>query len=363
MIERIVKLEGGTARWTSFMDSQTEKFERDLEARGVGLPLQQRHVWLRSSRRELRLLQGRDATGMPSFQAAVTLTRPRVGFVAIAVAANLGQPARVEDEGRVVQLLKELLHSERDVVSLRLQPHRESIVGLRDFEARARRAGFELCEPLSVTRTLLLDLSPDPEAILARLPKKRRAHVRARETAPVLIRSVSAPAFQAQCEPALVAALERTGRLAPTVDLSTDFAVARERPDLVEILGLSLVDQPERLLAFVIGHRHGTTAEYSAAGSLFDPTLRKLPFNYFLLWELMLWARRSGATVFDMGGVTDGGEDDPLAGISSFKRHFTTDEAEVGREMISTLRPMRRWTYDTLHTFRDQLRPLARLRQ
>ena len=41
----------------------------------------------------------------------------------------------------------------------------------------------------------------------------------------------------------------------------------------------------------------------------------------------------------DLGGVTDGGEADACAGISQFKRHFSENEVELGREMSVTLMP------------------------
>ena len=42
-----------------------------------------------------------------------------------------------------------------------------------------------------------------------------------------------------------------------------------------------------------------------------------------------------------MGGITEGGSDDPLAGISDFKRHFPGFEVSIGRERLLKLRPMR----------------------
>lgn len=105
-------------------------------------------------------------------------------------------------------------------------------------------------------------------------------------------------------------------------------------------------------LAFVAGIRHGTLAEYISAGSVDDAALRSHPFNYFLLWELAEWARANGAAALDLGGVTEGGPEDKLAGISGFKRHFTNTEAEIGREMIATLRPGAGLILDTMRGIR-----------
>ena len=46
--------------------------------------------------------------------------------------------------------------------------------------------------------------------------------------------------------------------------------------------------------------------------------------------------------------VTDGGETDPLAGISSFKRHFTRTEAQIGSELVLMLRPIRTFAFQVL---------------
>jgi hypothetical protein len=64
---------------------------------------------------------------------------------------------------------------------------------------------------------------------------------------------------------------------------------------------------------------------------------------YPLPWGLVTWARRSGATWFDFGGVTrpEPGAADPLAGISEFKRSFTREVAEVGDELVCDVTALR----------------------
>jgi lipid II:glycine glycyltransferase (peptidoglycan interpeptide bridge formation enzyme) len=139
------------------------------------------------------------------------------------------------------------------------------------------------------------------------------------------------------------------------MELEALFGVARERPDLARIFGLFLPDRPDDLLAFVAVMRHGRMAEYTVAGSLFDPVLRSMPFNYFLLWELMTWARDGGSLWLDLGGITEGGSSDPLAGISSFKRNLTDNDVELGREMAVTLKPLRRQLLEASREARDRL--------
>lgn len=144
------------------------------------------------------------------------------------------------------------------------------------------------------------------------------------------------------CQAAAAAALARTGVRASPWEWHTLFSVARERPDLLRMVGLYLPGRADGPVAFASAVRHGETAEYASAGSLDDPELRKLPFNYWLLDCLFDWARGHGARFMDLGGVTAGGPDDPLAGISAFKRRLCNVEVEVGREMLAVLRPVRR---------------------
>jgi lipid II:glycine glycyltransferase (peptidoglycan interpeptide bridge formation enzyme) len=57
----------------------------------------------------------------------------------------------------------------------------------------------------------------------------------------------------------------------------------------------------------------------------------------------MCWARRSGARWWDFGGITEGhrGSDDPVGGISDFKRHFSTTVQQVGERWVLEPSPVR----------------------
>ena len=81
--------------------------------------------------------------------------------------------------------------------------------------------------------------------------------------------------------------------------------------------------------------------------------LLSLPFNCFLLWELINWGRAAGCKQMDMGGVTEGGPNDPLQGITRFKRGLTENEIEIGREMIYLARPLRHRFYKWLKQIRE----------
>ena len=77
---------------------------------------------------------------------------------------------------------------------------------------------------------------------------------------------------------------------------------------------------------------------------------KSLATSYALIWDLIGWAIDLKAPWFDLGGVTGGqvGGDDPLGGISTFKRNFSRDLAEVSEEWTLVLRPARERIADAL---------------
>ena len=109
------------------------------------------------------------------------------------------------------------------------------------------------------------------------------------------------------------------------------------RVGLARVVGLFRTDctGPESLLAFVHGLHHGNHAEYSSGATSRDTDIR-VPQTYALIWDLLRWAKRHGATLFDLGGITEAVNDgsDPLRGISAFKRYFSKEELHVGDEWV-----------------------------
>lgn len=355
--------EGRRARLAMGIDAESERFEEALLRRQRDLPLPQRHAYLRHCSREVRLLQLEDPEGRPAWQAAVTIYRPRhLPLFGHGVAHKLGPAASPADESAGLRLLRDLLRAQGDVLTLRLQPRRIRLRDLWDFEGRARHAGYSLCEPDGVTRTVLCPLRESREALLAAMSPKTRRNLRSGERFAGGLRVLDDPIWVPACQAAVRAAALRTGVHLDSRGGGGDrplralLRVAMERPDLVRVVGLFLPERPTELVAFATACNHGLVAEYMSAGSLPDPALRKLPFNYWLLGALFDWAREQGCAAFDMGGITEGGPDDPLAGISAFKRHLSTeaDETEVGREMRISLQPGLALMLEGLRALRDR---------
>ena len=61
-----------------------------------------------------------------------------------------------------------------------------------------------------------------------------------------------------------------------------------------------------------------------------------------LFWDLIVWAKRIGASWFDLGGVTAGsvGSGDPVGGISDFKRLFSKQMIDVAEDWEFEPRPV-----------------------
>jgi hypothetical protein len=297
----------------------------------------------------------RDQGGKPAMQAAVLIGRSRMyrGFAQASV-PRMAVASASSEEFEGLKLLRRLCRDE-GLMTLRLQPFRLGEQELNEFEARARDAGFERAPAIDVTRTLLMDLRPTPDELLAGFSKSHRQRIRHRGRNECRIVRLEDTSLIPRCREAEAASRSRTTGGTSGYDFDSLFALARRYPDRAFTLGLFLNESPDELLAFVTAVRHGKIAEYQAAGSFHNPALRSIPFNSFLLWDLILWARENGAEDLDLGGVTPGGPDDKLAGISEFKRHFTERELEVGREMLTVLKPAHCAAFRALHGLRGAL--------
>jgi hypothetical protein len=358
-LDRRLKLDGREIRFTSQLDAETLRFEEELCALpGIDLPYMQRHVFLATSRRPFLLLQTRTPEGVPAAQIAVHIHRSSsLRSISRGLTPRLGTAVSDLEETAALSILSSLCAEIPGLITLRLQPFRRGADRLATFEQNARKSGFVVRNSLEYTQTLLFDLRMSAEQLPLTLSRKTRTKLRHRCREEIELRLLTDHKYIPQCKAALEESFKRTGGNPNQFDFEAAFDTARARPDRVHIVGLFHKDRPEQLLAFVTAlYGGGEIAEYNAAGSLPDPVLRKMPFNYLLIWELIEWAHRNGASWLDLGGVTPGGEDDPRASISEFKRHLSEVEMEVGREMEITLKPGRAAVFNTLTWVKDRSR-------
>jgi hypothetical protein len=356
LVEARRQIDGRQIRFTDFFDAESAEFEKAL---GFELPLVQSLTYLKNTRREYRLFQATDRNGRPSLQAVVSIGHSPL-FRGFSMGSVTKMPVSRERDGAEEELgiraLRELCAAVPGLMTLRLQPERLVHGELMDFQSRASRQGFQLVDPVNITRTLFWELGESEDERYQRLHGKTRAKLRHRGRDLVDLRVIVDPGYIPICRAATNVSRSKTGGATTSYDFEAAFSLAAKHPDQARIVGLFLRHRPEELLCYVIGLKRGELLEYSSAGAFHDAELRTIPFNYFLLWELAKWGTEQGCRVMDMGGVTDGAESDPLSGISRFKRTLTERELETGREMLTVLRPMRYWFYQRLTDLRDRVR-------
>lgn len=217
--------------------------------------------------------------------------------------------------------------------------------GLDEAVAAAEAVGFERWNtPRIYGRTVTLDLRADEDVIFSGLHATGRRHVRAVERHPVEVRAIEAGFPPGVLDALLRETLDRTGGVPPSHPWARILELSEQHPELSRVVGLFRTDLagPGSLLSFAWGCHHGDHAHYATAASTRRTDLR-LPMMYPLAWDMILWARRHGATTFDFGGITAGraGGEDRLGGISDFKRRFTDRVVEAGAECVFEPSPRR----------------------
>jgi hypothetical protein len=222
-------------------------------------------------------------------------------------------------------------------------------VFLRDGKTELReilkRSGFQQVPPRSYRHTLTMAVNEPDEAILAtRKSLRKRLKEVEKIGAPVL--ALTDQQFAPRLIELQQAAMLRSGGAFRIQDWPALLRLSKEHPELSRIVGLfpsADATQPSDMLGFAWGCMHGDHAEYRAAGTAqLTGAIHRLPVSYPLLWDLLRWARESGASWFDLGGVTvDEGQEDPLAGISAFKSTFSQTLEEVGEEWMLEPHPLR----------------------
>jgi lipid II:glycine glycyltransferase (peptidoglycan interpeptide bridge formation enzyme) len=338
-----------TIRFTNFVDETSLRFEQEARETLPEAALEQHLIYVSHTKREFYLLQIRSEDQKPAAQIAVFIGRSKLlPFFAMASVPNFGQARNPQEESFSLKALAETMKGIPGVMTLRLQPQRFETESLSDFQNRAERLDYFQSKPVGPVRTLLIDLLANPETLLAALPQKTRAKIRQAAKVDAKVLELTNESTMKVCEDAMNESRRRSGASSADFDFSAPFEIGRTNGKSAKVLGLFLGTEIEKPLAYVIGYCTGKRAEFSSAGAFGDPALRAIPYNYFLLWELMNWARAQGAEVMDLGGITDGGADDPLQGIARFKRSFTSVEIEIGREMVKVIRPLRFAVYASM---------------
>jgi LmbE family N-acetylglucosaminyl deacetylase len=227
------------------------------------------------------------------------------------------------------------LAGEGGVVRVSVEVYAEDPDHHAAVEAALAAAGFVPAEERrSYLHTLWMDLDDTIDELLMSIHRSARRNVRLPERKGYRVEPLGPGTSVDRLEELYGETFRATGAEPPEVDWAGWLALAEARPDRVRIVGIRPESEPDPD-GFAVGISHGDVAEYHHAASTRDRT-SGVPLLYAPLWELVRWAKEGGARAFDFGGVTlaDPDAEDPLEGISDFKRFFCRDVVRVGGEWV-----------------------------
>jgi hypothetical protein len=199
-------------------------------------------------------------------------------------------------------------------------------------------------QPRGYHNTVLVDLGPSEDRILASFHRSTRRNIRQIADQAFEVRPIGIPAPVDRLEALVAESLARRGGPPLHEDWHAVATLSARCPELSRLVGLFRTDRddPQALVAFAWGLNHGGYVDNPASGMTRVPGSRT-PFTYALIWDLIRWAKGTGARWFDFGGVTMGHlrQGDPLGGISDFKRGFSDAVVAVAEEWTLEPNPVR----------------------
>lgn len=324
-----------------------DRCERELAEQGEPLALPHRAAWIGAHpAAEGWLIAVRDGQDICRYAIGVQVHRSRAlpGHRVLRV-ERLSPARRPAAARRALTALTAAAHDTARVLRVHVE--------LYSPDACARREAARWLEDLGYRRsvrsrcyqqTLLVDLMPGEAQILTALSGRAKRNIKAVARHPVALRPVKERGAAPRLDALVRETFARTGGTYRYHDWSHAIELSSTHPELSRIVGLFRTDGEgsEALLGFAWGQFHGDHAHY-AMGASTRPVDLRIPLSYALLWDIACWARQTGATYLDLGGVTNARSagEDPLAGISDFKRSFSENVVEVGEEWVLEPHPRR----------------------
>ncbi len=196
----------------------------------------------------------------------------------------------------------------RRALFLKVEPDWEDTPQARQLLHRAGfRAAKETVQPRS---TIHVDLTPEPDAILARMKSKWRYNIRLARRKGVIVR----PATPADLPTFLELMQETAARDRFPIHVPAYYRRAYELFVPAGLAVLLMAWYEETPLAGIFVTAWGQTAIYMYGASS-NRERQRMP-NHLLQWEAMLWAKERGCTVYDLWGIPDevGAHPDAWAG-------------------------------------------------
>jgi len=260
-------------------------------------------------------------------------------------------------DAEVTQTLLEALHNlcrQRRAILLKIEPD------LAEDAALARRLtelGFRPSPQTIQPRcTILLDLTPDPEAILARMKSKTRYNIRLAARKGVAVREGTAEDL-----PGFYRLMQITGqRDGFGIHSESYYQTAHQLFVPQGLAKLFLATFEDQVLAGIMAFAFGQRAWYMYGAS--SDEHRNLMPNYLLQWEAIKWARERGCLTYDLWGIPDEEEallegeflerSDGLWGVYRFKRGFGGQVVHYLGAYDYVYSPLLYRLYDKLVTWR-----------
>ncbi|HOG47996.1 MAG TPA: peptidoglycan bridge formation glycyltransferase FemA/FemB family protein [Anaerolineae bacterium] len=168
-------------------------------------------------------------------------------------------------------------------------------------------------------RTIIVDLRPSEEALLAQMKPKWRYNVRLASRKGVTVRQGTA-ADLAVFHTLMV---ETGARDSFGVHTPAYYEAALRFASPAGSAALFLAEHEGQVLAGLMAFAFGTQATYMYGASS-NHERQRMP-NHLLQWEAMRWAKARGCTSYDLWGIADLEPDSPsaaLGGVERFKAGF-----------------------------------------
>ena len=202
------------------------------------------------------------------------------------------------------------------------------------------RGWRESPDQIQFRNTLVLDLRPSEERLLAQLKQKTRYNLRLAERAGVKVR------------PALPQDFQLLYRLYAETSVRDGFVIRpaeyyRQVWGDFQAAGLAqafLAEVEGEAVAGLVAYRFGLTACY-LYGMSSDRHREKMP-NHLLQWHAIRWARSQGCERYDLWGAPESlSEEDPMWGVVRFKLGFGAQTIRTIGAWDFTVRPRRYAVY------------------
>ncbi len=229
--------------------------------------------------------------------------------------------------------------------ALRMEPAEETGTPLAELIAkRLEPLHVSPCRTVQPLRTIILDLAPEEQALLAQMKEKWRYNVRLAMRKGVTMRIASSPDDVRAWYTIYETTSERDQFGIHTLDY---YLRVWELFVSTGKMRLLLAETDGNLLAGIFVSLFAGQASYAYGASSNEQ--RQLMPNYLLQWEAIRWAKQQGARLYDFGGIPDtDDENEAMTGVYRFKRGWGGRVVEFvgGREV--TYRPFlmrlaRRW--------------------